>query len=49
MGEELNLSLSIIFLSLIVWAWILGAIGAILAIPLAITAMKAKEILFAKE
>jgi predicted PurR-regulated permease PerM len=46
MGEELNLSLSIIFLSLIVWAWILGAIGAILAIPLTISAMKAWEIVF---
>ena len=49
MGEELNLSLFIIFLSLIVWTWILGAIGAILAIPLTISAMKAWEILFAEE
>jgi predicted PurR-regulated permease PerM len=49
MGEELNLSLSGIFISLIVWTWILGAIGAILAIPLTISAMKAWEILFAKE
>ena len=49
MGEELNLSLSMIFISLIVWAWILGAIGAILAILLTITAMKAREILFAEK
>jgi predicted PurR-regulated permease PerM len=49
MGEELNLSLSTIFISLIVWAWILGAIGAILAIPLTITVMKAREILFTEE
>jgi len=49
MGEELNLSLSIILISLIVWAWILGAIGAILAIPLTISAMKTWEILFVKE
>ncbi|MEE9118243.1 MAG: AI-2E family transporter, partial [Calditrichia bacterium] len=46
MGEELNLSLFVIFLSLIVWTWILGAMGAILAIPLTISAMKAREILF---
>jgi predicted PurR-regulated permease PerM len=45
MGEELNLSLSIIFISLIVWSWILGPIGAILAIPLTISAIKAWEIL----
>jgi predicted PurR-regulated permease PerM len=49
MGEELDLSLFVIFLSLIVWTWILGAIGAILAIPLTISAMKAWEILFAEE
>jgi predicted PurR-regulated permease PerM len=49
MGEELNLSLFVIFLSLIVWTWILGAIGAILAIPLTISAMKAWEIVFAEE
>jgi predicted PurR-regulated permease PerM len=49
MGEELNMSLFVIFLSLIVWTWILGAIGAILAIPLTISAMKAWEILFAEE
>ena len=46
MGEELNLSLFVIFLSLIVWTWILGAMGAILAIPLTISVMKAREILF---
>jgi predicted PurR-regulated permease PerM len=46
MGEELNLSLFVIFVSLIVWTWILGAMGAILAIPLTISAMKAREILF---
>jgi len=49
MGEELNMSLFIIFLSLIVWTWILGAIGAILAIPLTISAVKAWEIVFAEE
>jgi len=49
MGEELNLSLSMIFISLIIWAWILGAIGAILAIPLTITVMKAWEVFFVEE
>ena len=49
MGEELHMSLSVIFISLIVWTWILGAIGAILAIPLTITAMKAWEVFFVEE
>jgi predicted PurR-regulated permease PerM len=49
MGEELHMSLSVIFISLIVWTWILGAIGAVLAIPLTITVMKAWEILFAED
>ena len=49
MGGELHLSLSIIFISLIVWTWILGAIGAILAIPLTISAMKAWDIIFVEE
>ena len=45
MGKELNVSLTTIFLSLIFWTYILGAIGAILAIPLTIAAMKAWQIL----
>ena len=45
MGEELNLSLTIIFISLMIWTWILGAIGAILAIPLTISVIRAYEIL----
>ena len=48
MGKELNMSLSLIFLSLIVWTWILGAMGAILAIPLTMSAMKAREIFFSE-
>lgn len=47
-GEELNLPLYIILLSVIVWTWILGAMGAVLAIPLTISAMKAREILFSE-
>ena len=49
MGGELDMSLFIIFLSLVVWTWILGAIGAILAIPLTISFMKAWQILFTSE
>jgi AI-2 transport protein TqsA len=45
MGKELNLSLSMIFISLILWSWILGPIGAILAIPLTTSVMKAWEVL----
>ena len=46
MGKEFDMSLTTIFLSLIFWTWILGAIGAILAIPLTMSVMKAKEIFF---
>jgi predicted PurR-regulated permease PerM len=38
MGQELDLSLSLVFLSLIVWGYILGPMGTILAIPLTLTA-----------
>ena len=46
MGKELHMSLTTIFLSLIFWTWILGAMGAVLAIPLTIAVIKAKEIFF---
>jgi predicted PurR-regulated permease PerM len=36
MGTELNLSPLVVFLSVIVWAWILGASGALLAVPLTV-------------
>lgn len=35
-GTELNLSPLAMFLSIIVWAWILGAAGALLAVPLTV-------------
>jgi predicted PurR-regulated permease PerM len=38
MKEGLNLSLFIIFLSLIFWSWVLGFTGAILAVPLTLVA-----------
>jgi predicted PurR-regulated permease PerM len=33
--EGLNISVAVTFLSLIVWGWVLGPIGAILAVPMA--------------
>ena len=34
--EGVNISASVTFVSLIVWGWVLGPIGAILAVPMAI-------------
>ncbi len=34
MGENLNISPIVVFLSLFIWGWLLGAIGAILAVPM---------------
>lgn len=34
MGERLNISPVVVFVSLFVWGWLLGGIGAILAVPL---------------
>jgi predicted PurR-regulated permease PerM len=34
MGENLNISPVVVFLSLFIWGWLLGPLGAILAIPL---------------
>jgi AI-2 transport protein TqsA len=36
MGSELNLSPLVVFLSVLVWAWVLGAAGALLAVPLTV-------------
>ncbi|GGL33408.1 AI-2E family transporter [Phycicoccus endophyticus] len=33
-GDAVGLSASVTFLSLVVWAWILGPVGAVLAVPL---------------
>ncbi len=37
-GDAVGLSASVTFLSLVVWAWILGPLGAVLAIPLTLLA-----------
>jgi predicted PurR-regulated permease PerM len=39
MGSDLNISTLVVFLSLIVWGWILGGVGAILAVPLTLMVM----------
>ncbi len=36
MGSELNLSPLVVFVAVIVWAWILGPAGALLAVPLTV-------------
>ncbi|HEY3335818.1 MAG TPA: AI-2E family transporter [Candidatus Limnocylindrales bacterium] len=36
MGSELNLSPLVVFLSVLLWAWVLGAAGALLAVPLTV-------------
>jgi predicted PurR-regulated permease PerM len=40
MGEELNISPLFIFLSLVLWGFVLGPIGTILAVPLTLIATK---------
>jgi predicted PurR-regulated permease PerM len=45
MGKELSMSILLIFLSLIFWGWVLGPVGAILAIPLTIALRKILEIM----
>ena len=35
-GDAVGLSASVTFLSLVVWAWILGPLGAVLAVPLSL-------------
>ena len=36
MGSELNLSPLVVFVAVVVWAWILGPAGALLAVPLTV-------------
>ncbi|MEO5965034.1 MAG: AI-2E family transporter [Candidatus Limnocylindrales bacterium] len=43
MGAELNLSPLVVFLSVLLWAWILGAAGALLAVPLTVALVSILE------
>jgi predicted PurR-regulated permease PerM len=43
MGDNLNISPVIVFLSLFVWGWLLGAIGAILAVPMTLMVLVVLE------
>jgi predicted PurR-regulated permease PerM len=36
MGSALNLGPLVVFISVLTWAWILGAAGALLAVPLTV-------------
>jgi predicted PurR-regulated permease PerM len=44
MGSELNLSPLVVMLSVIAWAWILGAAGALLAVPLTVGLVQIMEL-----
>lgn len=36
MGDELNVSPLVVFISIIAWSWVLGAAGALLAVPMTV-------------
>ena len=42
-GQEFNMSVLLVFLSLLFWGWVLGAIGAILGVPLTMTVKRLAE------
>lgn len=43
MGDNLNISPVIVFLSLFIWGWLLGGIGALLAVPLTLLILAIME------
>ena len=40
LGKEFNISILMVFLSLLFWGWVLGAIGAILGVPMTMAVKK---------
>jgi len=42
-GQEFNMSILLVFLSLLFWGWVLGPIGAILGVPLTMSVKKMSE------
>lgn len=44
MGEGLKISPVVVFISVFVWAWLLGGIGAILAVPLTLLIMEVLDL-----
>jgi len=42
-GQEFNMSVLLVFLSLLFWGWVLGPIGAILGVPLTMSVKKMLE------
>lgn len=40
LGQEFNMSVLLVFLSLLFWGWVLGAVGAILGVPLTMAVQK---------
>ncbi|MEQ9619825.1 MAG: AI-2E family transporter [Deltaproteobacteria bacterium] len=43
LGQEFNMSILLVFLSLLFWSWVLGAIGAILGVPLTMAVKRITE------
>jgi predicted PurR-regulated permease PerM len=49
MGRQLELNPFIVFLAIIFWTWMWGAVGAMLALPLSLIVMTVIDELFIEE